>query len=243
MGNITGKDAKVLVDEYDLSGYFNQADTSQEAALLETTTYGATARTYLTGFKNGTMNLQGFWDGLAGAADVVLNAALGSAGGEVLTMAPEGLTVGKRLALLLSRLTKYGVSTPVDGVAAISAEMQADGGIDYGVSLHALTAETATGNGSSVDNGAASTNGGVAHLHVSAVTAVGGDSLTVKVQHSTDNSVWADLVTFTAVTTAATKQRVVVAAGTTVNRYLRASWTKGGAGSPSYTFAVGMARR
>jgi NAD/NADP transhydrogenase alpha subunit len=63
------------------------------------------------------------------------------------------------------------------------------------------------------------------------------------VQHSVNGSVWADLVTFAQVTTTPTKERVVVAAGTTVNRYLRGNWTKGGAGSPSYVFCVGFGRR
>jgi hypothetical protein len=240
---ISGVNAKVLCDVTDLSAFLNGADTSQEAALHETTTFNAGGRTYLPGFKNGTAALKGFWDGAAAAVDAVLDAALGTATGQVMTIAPDGLTVGARLKLLSARETKYGVTTPVDGVIAVSADVQADGGIDAGVSLHALAAETATGSGASVDNAALSSNGGVAHLHVTAVTAVGGDTLDVVVQHSTNGSTWADLVTFTQITTAVTQERIVVAAGTTVNRYLRASWTKGGAGSPSYVFCVGFGRR
>ena len=241
MSFLSGKNAKVLSDVTDLSAYLNAVDTTQDAQLLETTTFGATGKTYRMGFKNGTASLKGFWDGAVAAVDAVLAAALGSAGGEIVTIAPDGLTVGNRLYLLLSRLTKYSVSTPVDGVVAITADMQADGGIDYGVSLHALAAETATGSGASVDNAASSANGGVAHLHVSAVTAVGGDTLDVVVQHSTNGSTWVDLITFAQLTTATTKERLTVAG--TVNRYVRASWTKGGAGSPSYTVAIGFARR
>lgn len=241
MSFLSGKGAKVLSDKYDLSAFFNSVDTSQDAQLLETTTFGATAKTYLVGFKNGTASLKGFWDGAAAAVDAILAAALGSAGGEIVLIAPDGLTVGKRLYLLLSRLTKYGISTPVSGVVAVSADLQADGGIDYGVSLHDLAAETTTGSGSSVDNAASSANGGVAHLHLTDATAVGGDTIDITVQHSANGSTWADLITFTQVTTAATQERKTVTG--TVNRYTRANWTKGGAGSPSYTFAVAFARR
>lgn len=240
---ISGVNAKILCDVTDLSSFLNQAGTDQDAQLLETTTFNAGNRTYLGGFKGGTVSLQGFWDGAAGAVDAILGAALGSAAAQVMTIAPDGLTVGKRLKLLSARETKYGTTTPVDGVVGVTADIQADGGIDAGVSLHALAAETATGSSASVDNAILSSNGGVAHLHVTVVTAVGGDTLDVKVQHSTNDSTWVDLVTFTQLTTATTKERVVVAAGTTVNRYLRANWTKGGAGSPSYTFAVGFGRR
>jgi len=240
---ISGKDTKVLLDQYDVSAYFRSADKDMSVELLPVTVYGDTGKKTIPGLKDGTVTLDGLYDGAASAVDAILSAALASAGGEVFTIAPEGLTVGKRLTQVLSRLSSYKVSMPHDGVVAVNASLQSDGGIDPGVSLHALAAETATGSGASVDNAASSANGGVAHLHVTAVTAVGGDSLIVKVQHSTDNSVWVDLVTFATVTTAITKERVVVAAGTTVNRYTRGNWTKGGAGSPSYTFCIAFGRR
>lgn len=243
MAAVTGRNAKILADQYDLSSFLQSSDVEASVALLPVTVYGDTANKTIPGLKDGTVSLQGFWDGAALASDVILSAALGSAGGEIFTIGAEGLAIGSRLRQLLARQSNYRISQPHDGVVAIVASLQADGGIDAGISLHALTAETATGSGASVDNAALSSNGGVAHLHVTAVTAVGGDTLDVKVQHSVDNSVWADLVTFTQITTATTKERVVVAAGTTVNRYLRANWTKGGAGSPSYTFCIGFGRR
>lgn len=243
MAFVSGRTTKLLVDQYDLSAFFQSTDVDASVAMLKTTAYGDTAERYIAGLKDGTLGLTGLYDGGASAADAILSAALQSAGGEIITAAPEGLAVGKRLRQLLSRLSNYKVSLPHDGVVGTSASLQSDGGIDAGVSLHDLAAETGTGNSTSVDNAAASTNGGVAHLHLTAVTAVGGDTLDVKVQHSTNDSTWVDLVTFAQLTTALTKERVVVAAGTTVNRYLRGLWTKGGAGSPSYTFHVGFSRR
>jgi hypothetical protein len=71
----------------------------------------------------------------------------------------------------------------------------------------------------------------------------GWTDLTVKVQHSADDSTYADLVTFTAITVAPAKERKTVAAGTTVNRYLAASWAFTGAGAAhTATFVVGFAR-
>lgn len=238
-----GRNAKVLADQYDLSPYFQASDLDASVTLLPVTVYGDTAKKTIPGLADGTYGLQGLWDGGASAVDAILSAALGSAGGEIITVGPEGFAVGTRIKQLLSRMSNYKISLPHDGVVGTSASLQSDGGIDRGVSLHTLAAETATGNSASVDNAAASTNGGVAHLHLTAVTAVGGDSLVVKVQHSTNDSTWVDLVTFATLTTSLTKERVVVAAGTTVNRYLRGLWTKGGVGSPSYTFHIGFSRR
>lgn len=244
MAFISGKSAKVLSDVTDLSAYLNAADTSQDAQLLETTAFGATGRTYLLGFKNGTASLKGFWDGATAAVDAVLSAALGSAGGEIVTIAPDGLTVGKRLHLLLSRLTKYSVSTPVDGVVAVTADMQADGGIDYGISLHDLAEETVSGSGSAVNHGAATANGAVAHLHCTATIATSSETLDVIIEQSATGA-WAGeettLLSFTQLALVTAKERVAVAG--TVQQYLRATWTEGGTGTPGWTFTVGVARR
>jgi hypothetical protein len=128
----------------------------------------------------------------------------------------------------------------VGDVVSVSYDAQADGGTDDAILLTALAAVTATGNGTGQDNGASTSNGGVAQLHVTANT-MNNDTV-FKVQHSADNSSWADLATFTTVaTTVTTSERVTVATGTTVNRYLRADYTASGTGS--ITFTMAFARR
>lgn len=92
--------------------------------------------------------------------------------------------------------------------------------------------------GASVDNGAATTNGAVAHLHVLSKSGTS-PTVTWKVQHSADDSMWVDLMTFTAATDK-TSQRLAVTG--TVNRYLRASRIAGGSNSPSFEAALAIAR-
>lgn len=239
MAFVHGKSTSVLLDQYDLSGYLNSSDITRTTESHETTTYGTTggAKTYITGLRDGTLSLGGLWDGSAGAIDVVLEATLSAASGQVVTLAPAGMAVGSRVNMLSSRSTSYAVSDPVGDLVTVSVDLQADGGIDGGVSLHALTAETGAANSASVNNGAATTNGYSAHLHVTAVTAT---SAVVKVQHSANDSTWADLVTFTAATTGggATSQRVT---GTgTVNQYTRMDLS---GTITSVTFGLGFARR
>lgn len=234
---VHGREARVLVQQYDLSAYFRQASEAHQVDVHETTTFGKPAKSFLPGLAGGSLSLQGLFDGSPDAVDAVLGAALG-APSRLLTYAPNGLVVGRRVGLLEADETSYSVTSPVADVVGVEAAFQATGGIDGGVSLHALAAESASGTGTAVDHGAATASGGVAHLHVTAAAGTT-PALAVKVQHSADNVTFADLVTFTAQSGVAA-ERVAVAG--TVNRYVRAVWTITGT-TPAFTFAVAFARR
>lgn len=98
----------------------------------------------------------------------------------------------------------------------------------------AVNTSGSTGTGNDGSYVLASTvNGGVAYQQVSAYS--GFTQVVGKVRHSTDDSTYVDLVTFTAVTAGPgdvnASQRSVVAAGTTVNRYLKHTGTVTGSGS------------
>lgn len=227
-----GPTSKVLHGAVDLSTYFREASVPMEVDVEEATTCGKTAKVYIPTLTDGTASLAGLWDGAVAAVDERLAAVLGAASPSPLTVGWEGLALGKRVAMLDTIESSYEVSGAVGGLVEASAEFQASGGARSGVSLHALASEAATANGASVDNATSSAGGGFAHLHASAVTG----TCTVKVQHSVDNSVWVDLITFTAATGPAS-QRVEVAG--TVNRYVRAIWTI--VTGPA-TFAVAFAR-
>jgi hypothetical protein len=122
------------------------------------------------------------------------------------TIGYNGTTLGNRVTILKAKTTSYEVSTPVGDVVAVSYSAQADGGLDQGVSLAALASVSATTTGSSHDNSASSANGGVAQLHVTVNTRDA--DATIKIQHSADDSTFADLATFTVVaTTVVTSER------------------------------------
>ena len=241
MAFIHGKSAQVLHNEFDLSSYFNDASISRSAETAETTSFGATAKSYIIGLTDGTISLSGMFDGAANAIDAEMTDVFGSNDGSVISISPSGSTaIGTRILTATGKLTSYEVSSPVGDVVAANAEFQADAGIGNAVSLAALATVTTTTTGTSVDNGASSTNGGFATLHVTANTM---DAATVcKIQHSSDDSTFADLVTFTSVgTTVVTAERKTVANGTTVNRYLRAVATPAGAGN--FTYHINFARQ
>lgn len=241
MAFIHGKNANVLHGAYALTSFLNDGSVSSSVETSETTAFGNSAKTYITGLKDGTLSASGMFDGEANAVDEVLTASIGSDSLSPVTFAANGLAIGERVVLLQAKTTSYDVSAPVGDVVSVSYDAQADGGLDYGVSLAALASISSTTNSTSVDNGASTANGGLAQAHVT-VNSRSGNS-TIKVQHSSDNSTWADLATFTVVaTTVITSGRVAVAAGTTVNRYLRAQNTLA-AGTGSITYQVSFARR
>lgn len=241
MAFLHGKSTVVVYGSTDLSSYLNEVTAPITVDLAETTTLGKNDKTYIAGLADGTVSLSGMFDGSAGAIEPIVRAQLQAATGTVVTVGLGGTTVGSACRMLSARNTSMEISSPVGDVVALNTEIQADGGIDIGKILHAMSSVTAGASDTSVDNAAASSNGGVAHLNVTVNTHDG--DLVAKVQHSTDNSTWVDLVTFTTVaTTVTTSERVEVAAGTTVNRYLRCTYTMSG-GSGAVTFVVAFARR
>lgn len=239
MAKSHGKNARILFAEFDLSSYFRSVDTTRTAALADATAFQDAWDKSVVGVLGGKVTLDGLFDGAADAVDEDLTAAFGVDATQVVTVAPADMAVGARCKLLLSRLATFAVKTPFNDVNQVSAEITADDKIVGGVSLHAVSGETATFNGTAVDNAASSANGALAHLHVPANTRDG--STTFKVQHSVDNSVWADLITFAAVgATTKTSERPAAVAGT-VNRYLRVIGTLAGT-TGSITPAVAVAR-
>jgi len=107
-----------------------------------------------------------------------------------------------------------------------------------GVVLENGTTITNTENGSSNDLTAASSNGGVAHLHLTAFATVTSDAITIE-DSSTGSSGWATIATFTTAT-GVTSERVEITG--TVKRYLRVVDTVVG-GPGSVTRHVSFSRR
>jgi len=189
------------------------------------------------------------WAADTDGSDEELEALLGNATSPLTTVALSGGTIGNRAIMMQSDLTNYGISSPVADIVSVSADFQCttDGttNLTYacqtGVQLTtgASIAHGALGNLSSVDNSASSANGGFALLHVPTNT-VGGGATTIKVQHSADNSSFADLITFSTVA-ASTKTSELKAVSGTVNRYVRATASTAGS-SGAITFMVSFAR-
>lgn len=242
-----GKGSRVILDSNDLSVYFKDASTSRTVDTGETTGFGSQAKTYVVGLSDATISMSGMFEATNTASEVGLDpaitTALASDNTNYLTFVPGSFAAGRTAQLGEVNSTKYEVSAPVGDVVAASVEFQCTGGLENGVVLAAgTTVSTATTtNGTAADNAASTANGGLAYLAVTANANTG--STAFKLQHSADNSTWADLGSAFTSVGASTKsaQKLVVASGTTVNRYVRAVATTANTGAITYT--VAFARR
>jgi hypothetical protein len=237
-----GKNVKVFVNEFDFSSYFNDVSASTTVETAETSSFGSSAKEYIVGLKDGNVSLSGMFEGTEDTGtDDFFSTVLGGATKQKVIVATEGHANGYRAVMLESDTTSYEVSGAIADVVQASAEFQSSSGVEHGVILSSGSAVTTTGNGTGVDNGASTANGGVAFLSVPTNTRNG--NITVKVQQSADNSTFTDLVTFTAITSAQkTSYRVEVAAGTSVARYLRVNYTVAGS-TGTATPIVAFSRR
>lgn len=235
-----GKNTAVLIGEYDISAFLNEVSSSMSIETADTTTFGTNAKTYVTGQNDGTISTSGLFDGSADAIADIFEDIIDNDLTPPVTIAPDGgLVIGGKASLAAAKQTSYEISAPVSDVVSLSAEFQVTAGLRQGVLLAANTAHTTTTNGASVDGAASSALGATANLHVTANTRT--DTTVIKVQHSADNSTWADLITFTTVATA-TKTSAIATASGTVNRYLRATTTIA-AGTGSITYTLSLSRR
>lgn len=225
-----GKNALVLMDGRNMSEFFSTATTSGSADTAEVTTFGASSKAYIPGVKDATVSVEGYFAGGVDEVDQTLGAVTGGDGVWTVVF---GDALGARGNASAVVGTSYEIGAEVGGAVSVSAEGQSTTGTDGVVVLHALAAETSTGTGTQVDGTAATANGSACYLHVSELSG----TLTVKVQHSADGSVWVDLATFSPSGVSGAR----AATTGTVNRYLRASWTISGT-SPSASFHLSAAR-
>jgi hypothetical protein len=237
-----GKNVNVFIDEFDFSTYFNDVSASTTVDTAETSAFGTSAKTYVVGHRDGTVSLSGMFEGTASTGtDEFFDNALGNATKALVIVAPEGHSNGAGAIMLEADDTSYEVSSAIADIVQASAEFQSTDAVEHGKILSSGSTVTATGNGTAVDNGASTTNGGAGFLSVPVNTRNG--NITVKIQHSADNSTFADLVTFTVVSgTTTTSEKIEVADGTTVNRYLRVNYTVAGS-TGSATPVVAFTRR
>ena len=234
-----GKNGRALVSSYDLSSYFNEMSSSQSIETAETTAFGNSAKTYITGLNDGTISFSGMFDGSSDAVAEVFEDIIANGSTTVITLAQDGgLTQGNSCVMAQAKQTSYDITTPVSDVVALSGEFQVTGGLRNGLILGGAVTATASANGTGIDNTASTAAGASSNVHV---TANSMDAATViKVQHSADDITYADLITFASVAIATLTSESKTATGT-INRYLRYQVTP--AGSGSITFSISLSRR
>lgn len=224
------------------SGYTRNFTSTWTSEALDVTTIADTAKVFIVGQNSADVSFDMVLD-TVGTANLQFDVlkTWKSLAATPLDVAPEGYATGNPVFMYNAIQTQVATQAQVGSTVDASVTAIGDGFIDAGVSVEDYTLISGTGNGAARDSGIAggTANGGVAHLHVSQYASITSDTITI--EHSVDGSTaWATLVSF-AVVTALTSERVVVAPGTTVRKFLRVVDTFSGAGS--ITRQVSFARR
>lgn len=236
---IQANNTTVLYDNFALAAYLRSASPSTTVAMLDATTLADTSLQYLPGLKSTTFSVTGLFDSATGAGTLLddITSRLGSDTAVAATICPAGFAAANPAWLLPALTVDYQVSSSVADLVPFTLNLGAGAPAGLGICLTDLSARTATGNGTSQDNSTSTANGGVAHLHITDVSGTT-PSMTVLVQHSTNNSTWTTLGTFSAATAVGSQTLQVTG---TVNRYIRASFTISGT-TPSFTTLVAFSR-
>ena len=239
MAKVNGLGVRLYAAGYDLSGDVNVVDSiGYTQQLLDVTTLDLAARARIAGMSDSSLTVNGWFEAASDHAAYTSNTGkLPTADQIVFTQM--GTALGDPFCGMTAKEATYVVNRAPGSALATTATYSSTAGeqAEWGVTLTASkTTNASAASGTGVDNAASSANGCVAYLE--AMSLVSGTCV-VKVQHSTDNSTWADLITFTSVTTAGVPFAQRSTASGTINRYLRVN-TSGT--FSTIVFVAGVAR-
>jgi hypothetical protein len=228
--------ARLWLDQFDMSGDFNAVAIETPTDSVEVTTIQDTQHIYTPGLRSFTANCQGLWEAGANKNDEILAARIRSTAPPLLTLDATGGggIEGDRVALGPVNLADYQFGGQVGDLLAFSLQLAAAGGLTMGTLLHNAT-RSATANGTGFQLGALAAGRSLyAHLHLLTIT--GGGALTVSVQSAAANTFVGATTrgSFTAIGAGAGAQGITIA-GPVTDTWWRIIWTLTGS-SPTALF-------
>jgi len=112
-----------------ISDVLNNVSMPREVETVETTSFGSSYRSYVVGFQNATISIEGTWDA---TVDAHLAGILGQDATVSFEYGPEGSTTGYVKYTGEAYMTSYETSGAVGEVVTFSAELQVSGAITRG---------------------------------------------------------------------------------------------------------------
>ena len=244
--------ASLLVDGYNILGTVTQLTDKQMALTEETHALGdAYVENSYVGVRRAELTQEGFYDDAAASVNAALSTGPGNSS-RVLTYQDCGTATGAPFKGLTAVQVDWEVQAARAALTKAKASYLSNGRWDNGQVLytHKASAGTSAETGGGVqrrDSAGAlstvsSTGGGAGYLQVTAFTSgAGATGALVRIQDSSDNITFADLIAFTIATAAPFAQRIETLA-TGVEAYVRANTSFQGGASASLTAFVGFAR-
>lgn len=239
MAKVNGLGVRLYAAGYDLSGDVNVVDgMGYTQQMLDVTTLDVAATARIAGLSDDALTVNGWFEATSDHAAYTSNTGKMPTADQIV-FTQMGTALGDPFAGMTAKEATYVVTRASGAALATTATYSSTAGeqAEWGVTLTASKTTNVSGSsGTGVDNAASSANGCVAYLE--AMSLVSGTCV-VKVQHSTDNVTFTDLITFTSVTTAGVPFAQRSTASGTINRYLRVN-TSGT--FSTIVFVAGVAR-
>lgn len=168
MTKLAGDNVQVLVNEYNLTGDSNRVVINDRRDMYDVSSFASSVHKFIPGKRNVALEHSGY-----------MNAASASSS----HIALNGSNVDGILSVFLGQNAdpaegdpaysfsvvqgRYGINPAVGNFVPFSANFATKGMIGgWGVALAVPTTISSSSNGSAIDNGVATTNNGVAYLHV-----------------------------------------------------------------------------
>ena len=216
MAKKSGLGNNLFISGYDLSGDVGAIGSiASTRGVQDVTSINKSAHERLLTHSDSTIEFNSFFNDAALAEHVALS---GLPTTDRIVTFLVGSTLGDSACAMTGKQLNYDASRTADGGLTFAVTVQGSAGIplEWGISGTAgkVTHGSAT-NISSIDNSASTSRGASAYLQVFAVSS---GNCVVKVQHSSNDASWSDLITFTSADDI-TSERAT--ASGTINRYLR----------------------
>ncbi len=227
MAKFDSQNSKLYVNQFDLSTYSTDVSIGGGRGLNEITTFGSSGATFHPTNQTESLSWSGFYDTTATSGpDAVLGALRTSSTAAVVSYFPAGDTIeyiGEGIPE--GFVNTYEIGSSVGSV--VTATSTIDAGNRHRTKVAAPYATvTATTTGTSIDDAAGTTSGIRWFYHVFALSG----TWTLKLQHSSNNSTWVDLV----VSSVSAIGAYSAESTGTFNRYVRSNATLSGSGSITY---------
>lgn len=139
MAFVHGKNAYIQLDNSagtltSLTSISNEVSYSQSIETAETSVFGTSAKTYITGQNDATISISGLFDAtsasvIEGTIDALIAGTNASA---TLVFGPEGNGTGKKKITCETIVTSYEISAAVGDVVSLSVELQRTGASTIG---------------------------------------------------------------------------------------------------------------
>lgn len=240
---LAGDHLQVLVDGYELTGDHNKVAIDDSRTLLEATSFGMSGQRFIAGQRLSKLQHSGYLNPDAASSHPVLKGIAINGVVSILVGQNADPIVGDIAYMLLTQQELYQTKPEVGSVIPFSANFSPRGGNEagWGVALAVPVDFTNSVDGSSVDNGAASSNDGAAFLHI--LQAAATDTYTIIVEGSATGAFAGEettLGTFTLDASALGSERLALSG--TIPQYLRYTATRSGSAGDSVRLALNVVR-